>query len=235
MNPFSRALTDFHAGVSDATFTIWKDDGFQQRVPAALFFESENFPFIEMCALNQCRGSVLDIGSAAGRHTLELLRRGLKVTSLDILPEMEQIMKDRGLTDIVIGDVFQFSGQQFDTLLMLMNGIGMVGNIEGLERFLRHAHQLITPGGQILCDSIDVHVTEDPKHAAYREKNLMAGRPAGQQVFVMDYRGEDSTQFNWLHIDFISLSETCEDTGWIVELIESESDGRYVCRILEQA
>jgi len=233
MNPFSRALTDFHAGISDATFTIRRDDGYHQRVPAALFFESENFPAIEKCALNECRGSVLDIGSAAGRHALELVRRGHKVTSLDILPEMEQIMRDRGQTDVVIADVLQFSGQRFDTLLMLMNGIGMVGSIDGLERFLQHAHQLIAPEGQILCDSIDVRFTQDPLHSAYREKNLTAGRPAGLQEFVIEYKGEDSTQFNWLHIDFPSLSKICESTGWKAELIESDCSGHYACKLLE--
>ena len=234
MNPFSRALTDFHAGISNATFTIQRDDGFQQCVPVASFFESENFPSIETLALNLCQGSVLDIGSAAGRHTLELLRRGFKVTSLDILPEMEQIMRDRGQTDIIIADVLEFSNRRFDTLLMLMNGIGMVGTIDGLERFLKHVHQLIEPGGQILCDSIDVYATEDVQHSAYRETNLAAGRPAGQQAFKIDYKGENFTQFDWLHIDFPSLSKTCESTGWIAELVESQNNGHYLCKIVQQ-
>lgn len=180
MNPFSRALTNFHAGSQDATFTIRRDDGFQQVVPAAPFFDLECYPALEKRAMDECHGSVLDIGSAAGRHSLELIRRGLNVTSLDILPEMERILKDRGVTDVVIADVMNFSGRRFDTLLMLMNGIGMAKTIEGLDRFLRHAHGLILPGGQIICDSVDVSVTNDPQHVAYRDANADSGRkPVG--------------------------------------------------------
>jgi len=235
MNPFSRALTNFHAGSQDATFTIRRDDGFQQVVPAAPFFDLESYPPLEKRAMDECHGSVLDIGSAAGRHSLELLRRGLNVTSLDILPEMEGIMRDRGLTDVVIVDVMKFSGRRFNTLLMLMNGIGMAKTIEGLDRFLRHAHELILPGGQIVCDSVDVSVTDNPKHVAYREANAASGRATGQQAFVMDCAGGDSSEFDWLHIDFQSLARSCEATGWEAVLLESEASGHYLCKLTEKS
>jgi len=234
MNPFSRALTDFHSGNLDAAFTIRRDDGFQQRVPAASFFDVDHYPPLEMRAMDECRGSVLDIGSAAGRHSLELVRRGLKVTSLDILPEMEDIMRDRGLTDVVIADVFRFTGRRYDTLLMLMNGIGMTGSIDGLTRFLQQAHDLIVPGGHIVCDSIDVSVTTHPQHAAYREKNLLSGRPAGHQAFTMDCDGENSIPFDWLHIDFASLASVCKAANWEATLLEMENDGHYLCQLTEK-
>lgn len=233
MKPFSRALSDYHAGNHNASFTIRRDDGFQQEVSAASFFNVDDFPPLEMRAMDECFGSILDVGSAAGRHSLELHRRGLKVTSLDILPEMEAIMKDRGLIDVVIGDVFLFSERRYGTLLMLMNGIGMTGSVAGLHRFLQQAHDLVLPGGRILCDSVDVSVTTHPQHVAYREKNLASGRPAGQQHFMMDHVDEDPVQFDWLHIDFHSLSQACDVTGWIAELLENENDGRYVCKLTE--
>lgn len=231
MTPFARALTDFHAGITDAAFTIYRNDGFQTRVPAASFFQSQDFPPLELKAMEACTGHILDAGSAAGRHSLELIRRGLKVTSLDILPEMEPIMNDRGQADVLVADIMHYSGQSFDTVLMLMNGIGMVGSIEGLKNFLCHAHSLIKPNGQIICDSIDVSVSKDPLHVAYREKNVESGRPPGQQAFSMDYNGEDSTIFDWLHIDFSSLSEVCNDTDWSADLLDREGDGHYLCKL----
>lgn len=206
MNPFSRALLNYHSGNRNSAFTIRRDDGFQQRIPAAAFFNTDHFPAIERRALDECRGSILDIGSAAGRHSLELIERGCDVTSLDILPEMEEILKNRGQTKVVIADVIQYSGRRFDTLLMLMNGIGMTGSVDGLTQFLQHAHGLLLSGGQIVCDSIDVGQTKEPQHIAYREKNLSSGLPAGQQSFMMDCEGEDSVEFDWLHIDFESLA-----------------------------
>ena len=49
-------------------------------------------------------------------------------------------------------DVFAFHGGPFDTLLLMMHGIGMVGDLDGLDRFLRHAHTLLKPEGQLLFD-----------------------------------------------------------------------------------
>lgn len=185
--------------------------------------------------MDECRGRVLDIGSGAGRHSLELLRRGFNVTSLDVLPELGRIMKDRGLTEVVTADITQFSGPRHDTLLMLMNGIGMAGNIDGLQRFLQRAHAMVSLGGQILCDSIDVSVTTQPQHVAYREKNVAEGRPAGQQAFIMEHEGEDAVRFEWLHVDFRSLSKVCDTTGWDAEFLESENDGHYLCRLTEKS
>ena len=234
MNPFSRALVDFYSGNLDAAFTIRRDDGFEQQVFAAPFFNVEHYPPLEIRAMGECYGNILDIGSATGRHSLELLRRGFKVTSLDILPEMEAIMKSRGLTDVVIADVFRFFGPRYDTLLMLMNGIGMTGSIDGLTRFLQLAHDLTVPGGQIVCDSIDVSVTTDPQHLAYRKNNLASGRLAGQQSFVMVYHGEDSVRFDWLHIDFQSFSDLCDSTDWNATLLEVEDDGHYLCKLIDK-
>ncbi|MGJ8678591.1 MAG: class I SAM-dependent methyltransferase [Akkermansiaceae bacterium] len=234
MTPFAQALADYHSGIQDAAFTIHRDDGFHQHVPAAAFFDKERFPSIELRALDECRGQVLDIGSAVGRHSLELKSRGMEVTSLEILPELEVIMRERGLHNVVIADVFEFSGRRFDTLLMLMNGIGMTGNLEGLHRFLVHAHSLVLPGGSIICDSIDVSISTDPQHIAYRERNIKSGRPAGQQFFEMTCDGSSSARFDWLHIDFDSLEKACAAAEWHAEKITCEKDGRYLCRITEK-
>src|SRR5579864_4994967 len=105
MNPFGAALMAYHTGRLDASFTIIRDDGFQQEVPVEAFFQTARFPDIEARALDLCRGKVLDVGAAAGRHSLELHRRGLKVLSLDILPEAQQIMSERGVPSPIVGDV----------------------------------------------------------------------------------------------------------------------------------
>ena len=138
MNEFSQALLAYHNGDLSADFLIQRDDGFQDRVPVSVFFDESEFSSLERKALYLCAGRVLDVGAAAGRHSLSLIRRGMNVTSLDILPEMEWIL-------------MAFSQNQFETVLMLMNGIGMVETIKDYRKFLRHADRIVTPGGQILC------------------------------------------------------------------------------------
>jgi precorrin-6B methylase 2 len=220
----------YHRGDTSASFRLKRDDGFIQDVPVSVFFATNEFPVLETKAIDICEGHTLDIGAGAGRHSLELLRRGKAVTALDILSCLKWIMCDRGVKDVVVSDIFSYSGRQFDTLLMLMNGIGMTGNLRRLTEFLTMAHKFTHEKGQIVCDSIDVSMTTVPMHMAYAEKNENGGRPKGQQAFVMSY-GDAIEAFEWLHIDFASLRAICEKTGWTVNLIYQEPNGHYLCQL----
>lgn len=231
MNPFSQALLDYHAGDHAAEFAIVRDDGFSQAVPAAVFFGDDAFPPLERAALGACRGSVLDVGAAAGRHALFLARAGLEATALEILPELGALLRDRGVPRVIVADVFDYAGGPFDTLLLLMNGVGMAGTPERSERLLHRARGLVRPGGQVLGDSIDVSRTPDPVHAAYREANVRAGRPPGMQRYSIRYRGEAGEPFDWLHLDFPTLAGLASRAGWRAELLASEPDGRYLFRL----
>jgi 2-polyprenyl-3-methyl-5-hydroxy-6-metoxy-1,4-benzoquinol methylase len=117
MNALGMALTAYHSGQEDASFTIVRDDGFEQTVRAKVFFDDTKFPALETCALDLCRGQVLDVGAAAGRHSLELHRRGLDVWSLDILPETQPIMSQRGVPHPLVGDILSWAERSFDTVL----------------------------------------------------------------------------------------------------------------------
>ena len=93
------------------SFTIaMGDDGFERTVPMTAFFEAARFSDLEARALDLSQGNVLDIGAAAGRHSLELHRRGLSVWSMDILPESQRIISERGLPHPLIGDIFVLGG-----------------------------------------------------------------------------------------------------------------------------
>jgi SAM-dependent methyltransferase len=233
MNPLGMALLAYHSGNTDACFTIARDDGFQQTVPVKVLFEGHQFPEMEVRALDLCYGTILDVGAAAGRHSLELQRRGLEVWSLDILPETRQIMSERGVPGPMIGDILSWNERSFDTVLMLMNGIGMAGNPQRLDEFLRHAHRLVSSGGQILCDSIDVSMTQTPVHVAYRNKNIELGRYPGQQRFTIRYEKVLGNPFDWLHLDFESLARHGQAAGWNCHLIHQEPDGHYLAKIIE--
>jgi len=44
----------------------------------------------------------------------------------------------------------------FDTILLLMNGTGIGGTLNGLEQLLRQLRNMLCTGGQILIDSSDI-------------------------------------------------------------------------------
>ena len=92
-------MSAFHRGDRDAYMVVY-DDYERDEVPLAYFFrDSTEFPEVERLALDLCRGRVLDVGAGSGCHTLALQERGLEVTATEILPEMVDILKQRGVRD----------------------------------------------------------------------------------------------------------------------------------------
>jgi len=234
MTPYGQALLNYHRTAVDSPFILKRDDGFTATISAASFFDDSHFPELEQRALDLCHGKVLDIGAGAGRHALALQRKGLEVCAVDILPEAVFVMRERGVREALPHDVMSMEGRTFDALLMLMNGIGMVGTPSELDRFLAHAAHLVNEGGCLICDSIDVSKTTDPLHVRYREKNVRKKRYPGQQFYTATYAHETSTLFPWLHLDFATLEAHARNHHWAAELIYACEDGRYLAKLTRE-
>ena len=74
--------------------------------------------------------------------------------------------------------------------------------------------------------------TEVPIHVAYRSKNIERGFYPGQQRFTIKYKDILGKAFDWLHLDFASLTKHCQAAGWNCELMQEEPDGHYLARIV---
>src|SRR5574337_12855 len=146
--PHGRALLDFCNGDTSAEIVVNGDDGETEVVPIRVFFRGPSeFSALEEAALDLCRGRVLDAGAGAGCHTLVLQEQDCSVCAIDIAPEAVEVMRRRGVKEARCADVFHFREGPFDTLLLMMNGIGVVEDLAGLDRFLADAHRLLTPEG----------------------------------------------------------------------------------------
>lgn len=231
MDTYSQALANYHSGMGPDTFTIVRDDGFTSNVPVSIFFDNASFSKIESLALSNCSGPVLDVGAGAGRHSLELQQREVDVTAIDISKTSVEIMIERGVEKTICGDLFEFSDSEFQTILMLMNGIGMAGNRHRLDQLLSACHQLLTSDGEILTESIDVSKSNDPRHQKYRDLNISKSNYPGQQNLRIDYDGVLGSWFEWLHLTFQELANHAEINGFVAELIMAEDDGRYLARL----
>ena len=236
MGPYGQALLDYFRGEPLATIVVHRSDGHADNLPASVFFrEPASFSPIEQAALNLCRGTVLDIGAGTGCHSLALQERGVPVLALDVSPQALEILAGRGVEACRQADVFEFQGGPFDTLLLMMHGIGMVGDLEGLDRFLSHAHTLLNLGGQLLFDSLDVRYTENPVHLAYQEANRKAGRYVGQIRLRFEYRGQLGLPFDWLHVDPGTLAEHAGRMGWSCRVVRQEENGDYLAQLTPAA
>jgi SAM-dependent methyltransferase len=174
---------------------------------------------------------VLDAGAGVGSHTLILQQRGFEVCALDIAPMAVEIMKKRGVRDARRGDIFTLTGGGFDTLVMFMNGIGVVGDLAGFDRFLDRADALLAPGGQVVFDSTDVRRSLDPGEQAALRLRRRAGRYGGEVRFRMAYGTKSGPVFSWLFLDPDRLRAHARRQGWLTQIAFEDATGEFVARL----
>src|SRR3982074_2027168 len=99
---FGQALYDFFNGIKGNKLWIHNKYGPKEEMPLDVYFRiDDEMPAMELLAIEQCYGNVLDIGAGAGSHALILQQNGLAVTALDISCLAVNIMKERGVADAV--------------------------------------------------------------------------------------------------------------------------------------
>jgi len=111
-------------------------------------------------------------------------------------------------------DFFALAQGGFDTLLMMMNGIGIAGTLHGLEILLAQAFHLLNPGGQVIFDSSDVfylYGNEEPASFIETETGYY-----GEMDFYMHYKDATGPRFSWLYIDYQTLVHFAEKAGFKV-------------------
>jgi SAM-dependent methyltransferase len=148
MDILGRAISEYFYGGKEYKLWVHDNHGPKVEMIVPIYFRSpEAMPELELMAIDMCRGKTLDIGAGAGSHALLLQEKGIDVTAIDISEGAVGVMKERGVEKAFVQDVFEMKEEKFDTLLLLMNGIGLVQTIEGLNRFLQHARTLLKKGG----------------------------------------------------------------------------------------
>jgi SAM-dependent methyltransferase len=220
------AMTDHHRGRSTGKLWVHNKYGPKEEMPVHIYFrDMEAMPELEWMALQQCRGKILDIGAGAGSHALALQQLGQDITALDISPLLAKLMELRGVKKVVRGDFFDISasGATYDTLLLLMNGIGLAATLDGLARFLEKAQQLLRPGGQLIFDSSDI---------AYLYKGKLPKGPGyyGELFYQYEYNRQRSDWFQWLFIDRKTFVKVAAKSGWETEILYEDGHDQYLAR-----
>lgn len=225
MDVFGKALQDqFSTGTAD---TLWLNNSYDEpeEMPVDIFFRTEEeMPDIELEAMDLCEGRVLDVGGGAGSHALILQNRGFDVVALDISSSAVEIMKSRGVLNAVEADIFTYQNGKFDTLLLLMNGIGITATIEGFKKFLEHAKSLLNEDGQLLFDTSDISYM-------YEGAELPADKYYGEVSYQYEYREEKGDWFNWVYIDPQTLKKIAKECGWECHLLFDDGEDQYLAEM----
>ena len=225
----------FHRGRQDATIVVY-DDFERDEAPIAYFFrQPDEFPEDEQLALQLCRGRVLDVGAGSGCHSLALQARGLDVTAIEVLPGLVTILRERGVVNCQTATWQDLQAEPFDTVLLMMNGLGLAETLDGLRRFLKEIRRLVAPGGQVLADSTDVRVYMIPEAARRGTPVHPDGRYFGELHFQLEFDGIKGPPFQQLYVDPDTLIRYAKAEQWDCEIVRRPDQyGHYLARLTRQ-
>ncbi len=227
-DPMGAAIAEFYAKGKAGKLRVFSPDFDEDELPVdTLFRDFTQMPKLEQMALFGAMGRILDVGAGAGCHSLALQGMGKEVTAIDISPLSVETMHSRGVLHALEQDFWQVS-EQYDTILMLMNGIGIVGTLGKMPRFFSHIDKLLSEDGQLLLDSSDLcYLYEDEDGII----ELPANGYYGELQYQMQYKQIKGEPFPWLYIDFDTLSRIALENGFVAELVEGGEHYEFLARI----
>ena len=204
--------------IIDVETTVTEDE----ELPVSHFFRTyEDFPNQEKEALKKITGSILDIGAGAGCHSLYLQNKELNIHALDISEQACSVMTDLGIKNVSCQDIWTFQPKEkYDTLLMLMNGIGMVKDLNGLKLFLLKCKDLLNVNGKILIDSADIiYMYQEEDGSVAIDLN---DKYHGEIEYRLKYKEADSGWFPWLYVGYEVLEDIAKECGYETELLYAD-------------
>lgn len=136
-DPMGAAIADFYKNGIAGRLRVLSSMFDEDEIPVAhLFREEDEMGELELKALGLSKGRILDVGAGAGCHALALQDRGMEVTAIDVSPLSVEVMTKSGIDDARLVNLYDETlCEKFDTILMLMNGSGIIGKIANMPQF----------------------------------------------------------------------------------------------------
>lgn len=227
-DPIGKGILDYAAHRRPGDIVVMSDICEDDIIPLEVLFRKfDEMPELEKMALEESEGKVLDVGAGAGIHAEYLRELELDVECIDISSGAVKHLESIELPARNI-NFFDLKDEKYDTVLMLMNGIGIAGTLDNLEKTLTHAKTLLNAGGKILCDSSDIkYLYLDDDGSLWTDLN---SEYYGNFRFQMKFKGETGPWFNWLYVDFESLFNAAKNVGLKTSKIYDQDD-HYLAEI----
>ena len=101
--------------------------------------------------------SILDIGCGAGRTSIDLSKKGYKVTAFDLIPEMIEVAKQQAKiheTEIDFTTMnavdMSFPDESFDNVLFSYNGLEYIPQKTNREKVVKKVFKILKPNGYFI-------------------------------------------------------------------------------------
>ena len=227
-DPMGYAIADYYEKGKAGKLRVFSSQFDEDEIPVSQLFRTfDEMPELEQEALRLAEGKILDCGAGSGCHALSLQDMGKEVEAIDISPRSVEVMQKRGVNNAYCINLFDENYlQKFDTILMLMNGSGIIGKLENMGAFFTKMKQLLNPGGCIYMDSSDLRYLFEDEDGSFLV-DLAAGY-YGEIDFRMQYKQVRGEAFDWLYVDFQTLVYYANENGFKAEMVKEGEHYDYL-------
>ncbi len=230
-DPMGAAISDYFNHRRADRLRVFSSQFEEDVIPVKeLFRNIQSMPVLERTALQMATGRILDVGAGSGCHALALQEMGKEVCAIDISPLSVEVMKQRGVNDVRLTNLFDGTfTETFDSALMLMNGSGIIGKLSNMPDFFRRMKCILRPGGCIWMDSSDLRYLFEEEDGSIVID--LAGDYYGEIDFQMQYKDVKGEPFDWLYVDFQTLSLYAAECGFKAELVKEGKHYDYLAKL----
>ena len=227
-DPMGYAIADYFSKGKAGRLRVFSSQFEEDEIPVDQLFRTfDEMPVLEQKALELAQGKILDCGAGSGCHALALQDMGKDVEAIDISPRSVEVMQKRGIQHAYCVNLFDDNFlHRYDTILMLMNGSGIIGKLENMGDFFSKMKQLLNPGGCIYMDSSDLRYLFEDEDGSFLVD--LAGGYYGEIDFQMQYKQVKGEPFDWLYVDFQTLSYYAQENGFKAELVQEGEHYDYL-------
>ncbi|MDW3195328.1 MAG: class I SAM-dependent methyltransferase [Cytophagales bacterium] len=224
-SPFVESLMDYVECDTSYPLILHNTYGEPEEMSVEVFFrEQDDLSDIEKMALHSCRGEILDLGAGAGALSLILQDMGKSVTALESDGGCSQLMQALGVKSVIHDDFWKHTGQ-YDTVLAMMNGLGLAGTLDRVPKFLEKCLRLLKPDGQLIFDSSDI------SYLYAGEAEDKAFDYYGEVRYRYEYKGQTDDWFDWVYVDQDTLFSICKQLKLNFEILHTDEYQQYLGRI----
>ena len=161
------------------------------------------------------KGNCLDIGACSGHFSKLLQEKGFDVTALDISENCVEYIRTIGVKRVICEDIWNYTGEEFDTICIIDGTIGCVEDITNFPNFFNRIDNLLTDHGQVFIS----------------DNNFDAQNGLREWKGQFRYKNFVGKSFHWFNISLPRLILEVEALGWVCETILEQQDGLYLVRI----
>jgi len=213
----AQAINDHLLNLEEKQIQVWLNQKKEEDYMASYFLRSrEDMPKHEVLALSLAVGEILDIGAGAGAHTVELCNANKNVTALELNHDLAEIIKNRCDAKVLAEDIFKWKAKvKYDTILLLMNGLGIAQTKEKVPELLEKVKHLLAIHGKAYVELTDYNFSTEYDHEITAENEV---------TFRLKYGSRFSEEMSWIYPSLTEVENHCHALSLRIKILYQEDE-----------